>query len=62
MTTKEFNQLEAIVVEIMAQIKDARETYLQENWLSDVMYRQVFLEKIKEMKKAIDEAIENDVL
>ena len=62
MGTKEFNQLEAIILELMAQIKDARETYIRENWLSDVMYRQIFIEKVKEIKKGIDEAIEAAIL
>lgn len=61
MKTQEFNQLENAVLDIMAQIRDARQTYYQEDWLSDQMYMQIFAEKVKELKKAIDEAIDANV-
>lgn len=61
METKEFNQLESVVMELIQAIKDARQCYYNENWLSDRMYKQVFLEKIKEMKEAIDEATKDYV-
>lgn len=61
MKTQEFSQLENAVLDIMAQIRDARQTYYQEDWLSDAMYMQIFAEKIKELKKTIDEAIEANV-
>lgn len=61
MKTQEFNRLEDAVLDIMAQIRDARQTYLQEDWLSDAMYMQIFGEKVKELKKAIDEATEANV-
>lgn len=62
MKTQEFNQLENTVLDIMAQLRDARQTYYQEDWLSDAMYMQIFLEKVKELKLAIDEAVEAHVL
>lgn len=61
MKTQEFNQLENAVLDIMAQIRDARQTYYQEDWLSDQMYMQIFAEKVKDLKKAIDEAIKANV-
>ena len=54
--------LEVQVMEITEGIEKARDCYYNENWLSDEMYKQIFLEKIKEIKKAIDEAIEANVL
>lgn len=61
MKTQEFNQLENAVLDVMAEIRDARQTYYQEDWLSDAMYMQIFAEKVKKLKKAIDEAIEANV-
>lgn len=62
MKTQEFNQLENAVLDIMAQLRDARQTYYQEDWLSDAMYMQIFAEKVKELKKAIDDAIKESIL
>lgn len=62
MKTQEFNQLENAVLDIMAQLRDARQTYYQEEWLSDAMYMQIFAEKVKELKKAIDDAIKESIL
>lgn len=61
MKTQEFNQLENTVLDIMAQIRDARQTYYQEDWLSDAMYMQIFEEKVKKLKEVIDEAIKANV-
>lgn len=62
MKTQEFNQLENAVLDIMAQLRDARQTYYQEDWLSDAMYMQIFAEKVKELKKVIDDAIKESIL
>lgn len=62
MKTQEFKKLEIAVMEIMAQIRDANQTYYNENWLSEDMYEQVFLEKAKELKKVIDDAIKESIL
>lgn len=62
MKTQEFNQLENTVLDIMAQLRDARQTYYQEEWLSDAMYMQIFAEKVKELKKVIDDAIKESIL
>lgn len=56
------SNLEQIVLEISQQIKDARDCYYKENWLSDKMFNLVFVEKVKQLKEAIDEAIKADVL
>lgn len=62
MKTQEFNWLENEVLKITEQITDARRTYCNEEWLSDTMYMQIFGEKVKELKKVIDDAIKESIL
>lgn len=55
-------QLEMQVMKISEDMVKARDCYYNDEWLSGAIYEQIFTEKIKELKKAIDDAIKENVL